>query len=155
MNRYQLANDAAKICNFKEPILLATKIIPPLTGANGYECNYNSIDSTTLLSGDDQKTLDKKIKKHAISGSRGSGSLEDHQKLGGDIIKDIACQYLAFVEKNVDKYKEVIDKFGKGQISCGETKKLLLECVEPMFKIIREGKIESEKIKDYFIIKDS
>ena len=48
-----------------------------------------------------------------------------------------------------------IDKFGKGQISCGETKKLLLECVEPMFKIIREGKIESEKIKDYFIIKDS
>ena len=155
MNRYQLAYDAAKICNFKEPILLATKIIPPLTGANGYECNYNSIDSTTLLSGDDQKTLDKKIKKHAISGSRGSGSLEDHQKLGGDIIKDIACQYLAFVEKNVDKYKEIINKFGKGQISCGETKKLLLECVEPMFKIIREGKIESEQIKDYFFIKDS
>ena len=155
MNRYQLAYDAAKICNFNEPILLATKIIPPLTGANGYECNYNSIDSTTLLSGDEQKTLDKKSKKHAISGSRGSGSLEDHQKLGGDIIKDIACQYLAFVEKNVDKYKEIINKFGKGQISCGETKKLLLECVEPMFKIIREGKIESEQIKDYFFIKDS
>ena len=155
MNRYQLAFDAAKIYNFQEPILLATKIIPPLTGINGYECNFNSIDSTTLLSGDDKKTLEKKIKKHAISGSRGSGSLEDHQKLGGDVIKDIACQYLAFIEKNVKNYKEIIDKFGKGQVSCGETKKNMLECVDQYFKIIREGKIDNEKIKDFFIIKDS
>ena len=155
MNRYQLAFDAAKLYNFQEPILLATKIIPPLTGINGYECNYNSIDNITLLSGDDNKALDKKIKKHAISGSRGSGSLEDHQKLGGDVIKDIACQYLAFVEKNVEKYNETIDKFGKGQISCGETKKMMLECVDDLFKVVRERKIENEKIKDFFFIKDS
>ena len=155
MNRYQLAFDAAKICNFPEPILLATKIIPPLTGINGYECNFNFIDNVTLLSGDEKKTLENKIKKHAISGSRGSGSLEDHQKLGGDVIKDIACQYLAFIEKNVEKYKETIDKFGKGQITCGETKKLMLESVDELFKKVREGKIDNDKIKDFFMIKDS
>ena len=155
MNRYQLAFDAAKICNFQEPILLATKIIPPLTGINGYECNFNFIDNVTLLSGDERKALENKIKKHAISGSRGSGSLEDHQKLGGDVIKDIACQYLAFIEKNVEKYKETIDKFGKGQITCGETKKLMLESVDELFKKVREGKIDNDKIKDFFIIKDS
>ena len=155
MNRYQLAFDAAKICNFPEPILLATKIIPPLTGINGYECNFNFIDNVTLLSGDERKTLENKIKKHAISGSRGSGSLEDHQKLGGDVIKDIACQYLAFIEKNVEKYKETIDKFGKGQITCGETKKLMLESVDELFKKVREGKIDNDKIKDFFMIKDS
>ena len=155
MNRYQLAFDAAKYCNFKEPILLATKIIPPLTGINGYECNFNYIDNLILLSGDERKTLENKIKKHAISGSRGSGSLEDHQKLGGDVIKDIACQYLAFIEKNVEKYKETIDKFGKGQITCGETKKMLVESADELFKIIREGKIDNYAIKDYFIIKDS
>ena len=155
MNRYQLAFDAAKICNFNEPILLATKIIPPLTGINGYECNFNFIDNLILLSGDERKTLENKIKKHAISGSRGSGSLEDHQKLGGDVIKDIACQYLAFIEKNVEKYKETIDKFGKGQVTCGETKKMLVESADELFKIIREGKIDNNAIKDYFIIKDS
>ena len=155
MNRYQLAFDAAKVCNFPEPILFATKIIPPLTGINGYECNYNSLDNVTLLSGDDKKTLDKKIKKHAISGSRGNGSLEDHQNLGGDVIKDIACQYLAFIEKNLGKYKETIDKFGKGQVTCGETKKLMLECVDELFKVIKEGKIDNETIKDYFIFKDT
>ena len=155
MNRYQLSFDAAKIYNFNEPILLATKIIPPLTGTNGYECNFNSIDNITLLSGDEKKILENKIKKHAISGSRGSGSLEDHQKLGGDVIKDIACQYLAFIEKDVDKYKDTIDKFGKGQISCGETKKLMLECVDDLFKIVREGKIDNDKIKYFFIIKDT
>ena len=155
MNRYQLAFDAAKICNFPEPILLATKIIPPLTGINGYECNFNFIDNVTLLSGDERKVLENKIKKHAISGSRGSGSLEDHQKLGGDVIKDIACQYLAFIEKNVEKYKETIDKFGKGQITCGETKKLMLESVDELFKKVREGKIDNDKIKDFFMIKDS
>ena len=69
--------------------------------------------------------------------------------------KDLIKSQLNELRIKIDKYKEVIDKFGKGQISCGETKKLLLECVEPMFKIIREGKIESEQIKDYFIIKDS
>ena len=155
MNRYQLAFDAAKICNFPEPILLATKIIPPLTGINGYECNFNFIDNITLLSGDERKALENKIKKHAISGSRGNGSLEDHQKLGGDVIKDIACQYLAFIEKNVEKYKETIDKFGKGQITCGETKKLMLESVDELFKKVREGKIDNDKIKDFFMIKDS
>jgi tryptophanyl-tRNA synthetase len=155
MNRYQLAFDAAKINNFQEPILLATKIIPPLTGTNGYECNYNSIDNITLLSNDEKKTLENKIKKHAISGSRGSGSLEEHQKLGGDVIKDISCQYLAFIEKNVDKYKETIDKFGKGQISCGETKKLMLECVDGLFKCVREAKIDNANLKEFFIVKDT
>ena len=155
MNRYQLSYDACKIYNYNEPILLATKIIPPLTGINGYECNYNYIDDITLLNNDDKKILEKKIKKHGISGSRGSGSLEDHQKLGGDVIKDIACQYLAFIEKNVEKYKETIDKFGKGQITCGETKKMLVESADELFKIIREGKIDNNAIKDYFIIKDS
>ena len=155
MNRYQLSYDACKIYNYNEPILLATKIIPPLTGINGYECNYNYIDDITLLNNDDKKILEKKIKKHGISGSRGSGSLEDHQKLGGDVIKDIACQYLAFLENDVNKYNDIIDKFSKGQISCGETKKLMLERVDDLFKIGRDNSINNEDIKNYSFIKET
>ena len=55
----------------------------------------------------------------------------------------------------MEKYKETIDKFGKGQITCGETKKLMLESVDELFKKVREGKIDNDKIKDFFMIKDS
>ena len=99
--------------------------------------------------------MEKKIKKHGISGSRGSGSLEDHQKLGGDVIKDIACQYLAFLENDVNKYNDIIDKFSKGQISCGETKKLMLERVDDLFKIGRDNSINNEYIKNYSFIKET
>ena len=153
MNRYQLAYDAAQVCKFNEPILLAIKIISPLTGANGYECNYNSQDDTTLLTSDEEKSLRKKIMKHSVSGSRGSGSMEDHKKLGGDVIKDISCQYLAFVEKDLGKYKEYIEKFGKGELSCGEIKDIMFKCVNEMFKIVREAK--DVNVNDYYFIKDN
>ena len=153
MYRYQIGYDAAKILNYNEPILLATKIISPLTGTNGYECNYNSQDDTTLLTNDEEKSLRKKIMKHSVSGSRGNGSMEDHRKYGGDVIKDISCQYLAFVEKDINKFNENIEKFGKGELSCGEIKDIMFKCVNEMFKIVREA--ENVNANDFFFIKDS
>ena len=153
MYRYQLGYDAAQECKFNEPILLATKIISPLTGTNGYECNYNSQDDITLLTGDEEKSLRKKIMKHSVSGSRGNGSMEDHKKFGGDVIKDISCQYLSFVEKDLSKYNEYIEKFGKGELSCGEIKDIMFKCVNEMFKVVRDSK--KVNVNDYYFIKDN
>ena len=153
MYRYQLGYDAAQECKFNEPILLATKIISPLTGTNGYECNYNSQDDITLLTGDEEKSLRKKIMKHSVSGSRGNGSMEDHKKFGGDVIKDISCQYLSFVEKDLNKYNEYIEKFGKGELSCGEIKDIMFKCVNEMFKVVRDSK--NVNVNDYYFIKDN
>ena len=152
MYRYQLCYDAAQICNFNEPILLATKIISPLTGTNGYECNYNSQDDVTLLSSDEEKNLRKKIMKHSLSGARGNGSMEDHKKYGGDVIKDISCQYLAFIEKDLNKFNENIEKFGKGELSCGEIKDIMFKSANELFKIVRESK--NINVDDFLFIKD-
>ena len=152
MYRYQLGYDAAQNCKFNEPILLATKIISPLTGTNGYECNYNSQDDVTLLTGDEEKALRKKIMKHSVSGSRGNGSMEDHKKFGGDVIKDISCQYLAFIEKDLGKYNEYIEKFWKGELSCGEIKDIMFKCANEMFKVVREAK--NVNVNDFFFVKD-
>ena len=153
MYRYQLSYDAAKVCEFYEPILLAIKIISPLTGSNGYECNYNSQDDIILLTGDEEKTLRKKIMKHSVSGSRGNGSMEDHKKFGGDVIKDISCQYLAFLENDIAKYKEYIEKFSRGELSCGEIKDIMFKIVNEKFRIVREAK--NINVMDFFFIKDS
>ena len=152
MYRYQLCYEASQICKFNEPILVATKIISPLTGTNGYECNYNSKDDITMLTSDEEKALRKKIMKHSVSGSRGSGSLEEHKKLGGDVIKDISCQYLAFIEKDLVKYKENIENFGKGELSCGEIKDIMFKCVNELFKVVRETK--NVNVNDFLFIKD-
>ena len=152
MYRYQLCFDAAQEYKFNEPILLSTKIIPPLTGTNGYECNYNSQDDTTMLTTDEEKALRKKIMKHSVSGSRGSGSLEDHKKLGGDVIKDISCQYLAFIEKDIGKFNDYIEKFGKGELTCGEIKDIMFKCANELFKVVREAK--NVNVNDFLILKD-
>ena len=79
--------------------------------------------------------------------------MEDHKKLGGDVIKDISCQYLAFVEKDLTKYNDYITKFGKGELSCGEVKDIMFKIVNEMFKLVREAK--SLNVDDYLFIKDS
>lgn len=152
MNRYQLCEDAAKFGKFNDPVLIAIKIVSPLTGTNGYECFTEKDEEHTLLSTDDEKNLRKKIMKHSLSGSRGSGSLEEHKKLGGDVIKDISCQYLAFIEKDYGKYLEYLEKFSKGELSCGEIKEIMFKCINELFKEIREAK-GIEKIEEFFINK--
>ena len=90
--------------------------------------------------------------KHSLSGSKGNGSMEDHKKYGGDVIKDISCQYLAFVEKDFAKYNEYIEKFGKGELSCGEIKDIMFKIVNEKFKIVREAR--DVNVKDFFFIEE-
>ena len=69
----------------------------------------------------------KKVNKYAFSGSRGNGTLEDHRRVGGDITLDVACQYLNFFETDDEKLHKIYEGFTKGELSCGDTKKLLIE----------------------------
>ena len=157
MNRYMLCYDAAKLNNFNEPILIALKLVNNLTGCNGYDCYYEDNKELMLLLEDNEKTLRKKIMKHSLSGSRGSGSLEDHKKLGGNVDVDISCQYLKFLEGDEDKLNEFIEKFGKGEISCGEIKQILFEKLNEMFNKIRDNKeknINKELIESFRLEKE-
>ena len=140
MNRYMLCYDASKINNFNEPVLIALKIVNPLTGCNGYDCFFENNKELTLLLEDNEKLLRKKIMKHSLSGARGSGTLEDHKKFGGNIEVDISCQYLKFLEENEEKLNEYLNKFGKGELSCGEIKQILYEKLNELFNKIKDNK---------------
>ena len=80
--------------------------------------------------------------KHSLSGSRGNGSLEDHKKLGGDVEADISCQYLKYIEFDDNKLKENIEKFGKGQLSCGEIKEVLYQVLNTIFMEVKKNIVQ-------------
>ena len=140
MNRYMLCYEASKFNNFNEPVLIALKLVNNLTGCNGYDCYFESNKELMLLLEDNEKILRKKIMKHSLSGARGSGSLEDHKKLGGNVEVDISCQYLKFFEEDEDKLNGFVEKFAKGELSCGEIKQILFEKLNEMFIKIRDNK---------------
>ena len=139
-NRYMLCFDASEKMQFNAPSLLAYKIVPQLTGSLQEDCFSDT--EHTLLSADDSKLLRKKIMKHSLSGSRGNGSLEDHKKLGGDVEADISCQYLKYIEFDDNKLKENIEKFGKGELSCGEIKEVLYQVLNTIFMEVKKNIVQ-------------
>lgn len=117
------------------PCSIIGKFIPPLTfNKNASEKGRNtgkmsstiSADSTIFLT-DTPAQIRKKVNKYAFSGSKGNGTLEDHRRVGGDITLDVACQYLNFFETDDQKLHEIYEGFTSGKLSCGDTKKLLIE----------------------------
>ena len=135
-----LCFDASEKMQFNAPSLLTYKIVPQLTGALQEDC-FSDIEHS-LLSADDSKLLRKKIMKHSLSGSRGNGSLEDHKKLGGDVEADISCQYLKYIEFDNNKLKENIEKFGKGELSCGEIKEVLYQVLNTIFMEVKKNIVQ-------------
>lgn len=117
------------------PCSIIGKFIPPLTfnknasakdRSTGKMSSSISADSTIFLT-DTPAQIRKKVNKYAFSGSRGNGTLEDHRRVGGDITLDVACQYLNFFETDDQKLHEIYEGFTSGKLSCGDTKKLLIE----------------------------
>ena len=147
MYRYMLCFDASEKMKFKSPSVMLYKVIPQLTGTIGEDC-FTDVEHS-LVSSDEDKALRKKIMKHSLSGSRGNGSLEDHKKLGGDIDVDISCQYLRFIDLDKKHLEENIEKFGKGELSCGEIKQVMYEQINAIFNEIRKN-IKKE-VDKYFI----
>ena len=151
---FRLSRDVAKKLKLLSPCSIIGKFIPPLTGSDGKMSSSISKQSTIFLT-DDENTIKSKIKKFAFSGAGGDGSLEDHKKFGGNIEKDIPCQYLKFFEMDDEKLKDIYKGFSEGKITCGETKNILGEklCELILKHQKRRAEITDDEI-DLFYAKD-
>lgn len=145
------------------PCSIIGKFIPPLTfnknaeakdRSTGKMSSSISADSTIFLT-DTPKQIARKVNKYAFSGSKGDGTLEEHRKYGGDIDTDVACQYLNFFETDDNVLKQIYADFTSGKLTCGDTKKLL---IERLVKIVQQHQERVANIKkediDYFYSKD-
>lgn len=52
--------------------------------------------------------------------------MEEHRERGADVEVDVSCMYLRFFEEDDAKYKDVLDKYGRGDMLTGEVKQHLI-----------------------------
>lgn len=164
MNKRIRAKQAPKqIGNVLAPSSIIGKFIPPLTfnkNAEAQERNTGKMSSSTsaestIFLTDTKKVIAKKINKFAFSGSRGDGTLESHRQLGGDVTVDIACQYLKFFEMDDEKLNSIYERFDKGELACGDTKKLLIEKITEIIEHHQQAiaRITDEDIQAFYAMK--
>jgi tryptophanyl-tRNA synthetase len=148
---FRLARDLSAKMNLPKPSNIMSSFIPSLSGGDGKMSSSTGQDTTIFLN-DDVKIMRQKIMKHSFSGGGGDGSLSDHKKYGGNPNKDIAFQYLRYFELDDDKLNELQNSFIKGEISCGEIKKLLADKLEPILSQIQEkrSKVDKYTLEEFY-----
>ncbi len=151
---FRLARDLATKMNLIKPCSIMCTFIPPLTGNSGKMSSSIGTDATLFLN-DSEKILREKVMKHCFSGGGGNGTLEDHKKFGGNPDVDIAYQYLRYFEKDDDILNDIHDKFKKGEMSCGEIKKIMVDRLLPIVDNVRcnREKISQEVLDDFYKMK--
>lgn len=152
---FRLGRDLASKMNLLKTTCIYCTFLPPLTGLDGGKMSSSVGKDATLFLTDDPKVTASKIKSFAKSGSKGSGSLEDHKMLGGDTEEDIAYQYLRYFEFNDEELEKLEDGFKKGIITCSEMKNKLIDKLVPLFKKVRDKRenISNEYLQEFYKIK--
>lgn len=135
------------------PCAIIGKFIPPLTynklgsdkDRNTGKMSSSVLADSTIFLTDSATQIAKKVNKYAFSGSRGDGTRESHEKLGGDVTVDVPCQYLNFFETDDEVLHDIYRKFDSGELSCGDTKKLL---IDRLTKIVAEHREKLSRITE-------
>lgn len=126
---FRLARDIAQKMNLLKPCSIMSTFLDPLTGPG--KMSSSTGEDATLFLTDSADVIREKVMKYAFSGGGGDGSLEQHRQFGGNPDIDISCQYLKYFEMDDAKYSDVCSRFKKGELSCLDTKRILVDTLTP------------------------
>jgi len=90
-----------------------------------------SVTDSTIFLSDNLKAISKKINK---SFSGGKENIEEHRKYGANLDVDVPYQFLEFFLESDEEYKEIGEKYSKGELLSGEVKKRCIEVVNEFIK---------------------
>lgn len=148
---FRLARDLSGRLKLPKPCNIMSTFVPPLTGSQGKMSSSENKEATIFLS-DSEKVIRNKIMKYSFSGGGGDGTLEDHRKYGGNPEKDVAFQYLRYFEYDDNILDNVKKSFIKGELTCGELKKILLDKLLPIIIDIqnKKNKIDDKILSEFY-----
>jgi tryptophanyl-tRNA synthetase len=132
---FRMTRDIASKLKFPKPASIYSKFFPALQGWNSKMSSSDSNSAIFLT--DTQKQIRTKINK-AFSG--GQEDIETHRKLGANLEVDIPYNYLKFFMEDDKEYKEIGDKYSKGELLTSEVKKSLIDILQKMIKEHQEKK---------------
>ena len=138
---WRIQRDIAESLGYYKTAALHSKFLPALTGID--DKMSSSKPETTINLGDDDKTVRKKIYRHAFSGGR--ASIEEHRKLGGDPSVDVPFQWLyMFFEPDDKRMEQIREEYTNGQMLTGDLKDVLVEKVVGFLKEHRDRRVKAE-----------
>jgi len=139
---FRVARDVYPKLGYYKPAILHSMFWPPLKGPEGKMSS--SDESSAIFLHDDEKTVEKKIKKYAFSG--GKDTIEEHRKLGGNPDVDVCFQYLKFMFEEDDRVlKEIEEKYRGGKMLTSELKEIAIEKINDFLKRHRKNKSKLNK----------
>jgi len=144
---FRVARDVAPALGCPKPALLHAKMFPGLTGGDKMS---SSVPGSTIYTTDAPKEVKKKIG-NAFTG--GAVTVEEQRKNGG---KPEACavfKYNFYLFEPDDKaVEEQAEKCRKGEVLCGECKKLLTERIVKFLEVHQQKREEAkDKVQDFML----
>ena len=113
----------------------------------------SSKPETTIFMDDEVESMERKVKR-AISG--GQPTVEEHRRLGGDVSKDVAFQYLQFFFENDDAaLAEVKSEYESGRMLAGEVKQICIERATDWLSDLKEKRHQFEDSVTDFLAPDA
>ena len=108
----------------------------------------SSKPETTIFMHDSVEEMSKKVKR-AFSG--GQATVEEHRRLGGDLSKDVAYQYLQYFSEENDRELESIGRdYESGRLLAGEIKQICIDKAAEWLTELSEKRNQwSDRIEDF------
>jgi len=148
---FRLTRDILPKLGYYKPASIQCSFLPPLQGVDG-KMSASGTETAAIYTGDDEKTVRKKINKYAFSG--GQPTVEEHKKKGGNPDVDVSYQYLRYMfEPDDKKLKELCDGYRKGDIMSGEMKQIAIDKINEFLEEHRKKKEKAEDRIESFLYK--
>jgi len=113
----------------------------------------SSKPETTIFLDDSIDVMSKKVKR-AFSG--GQATIEEHRRLGGNLTKDVAFQYLQyFFESDDDELASIGREYESGRMLAGEIKQLCIDSATTWLEDLAEKRVTWEDRLDEFLAEDA
>ena len=113
----------------------------------------SSKPETTIFMDDSIDEMSKKVKR-AFSG--GQPTVEEHRRVGGDVSRDVAFQYLQFFfEKDDDALEEVKTEYESGRLLAGDVKQICIDRATEWLNDLKEKRTQWEDRLGEFLAPDA
>ena len=113
----------------------------------------SSKPETTIFMDDSVEDMSRKVKR-AFSG--GQPTVEEHRRLGGDVSRDVAFQYLQFFfEKDDNALEEVKTEYESGRLLAGEVKQICIDRASEWLNDLKEKRDQWEDRLGEFLAEDA
>lgn len=148
---FRVARDVYPKLGYYKPAIIHGKFLPPMRGVKGKMSS--SEKQTAILTTDNPKEVEMKIKKYAFSGGR--DTIEEHRKFGGNPEIDVSFQYLKMLLIEDDKELDKIERdYRSGKMLTSELKKITIEKINEFLRKHQSAREEAKKVVDEFIFKE-